>query len=98
MCEVEVFHPTADDIVLFATYLSESRSAATINVYLAGVRHHLLSHGKPTEQLRSARLTAVLRGIERGSVQPRQVRRALTLEDMAKFRVYLARSNFGEFD
>ena len=95
---VDSLHPSAEDMVLFATDLSESKSMATINVYLAAVRHFLLCQGKPTQQLRSARLTAVLRGIERSSVHPKQVRRAMTLEDMVQLRRYLARSNFSDLD
>ena len=57
--------PSAEDIVLFAADLGKSRSVASVRVYLAAVRYHLLCKGMPVEHLRSARLTAVLKGLER---------------------------------
>ena len=96
--DIDCMQPSSNDITLFATHLSHSKSLSTINVYLASVRYFLLCNDRPTEHLRSVRLSAVLRGIERTQAVAPQRRVALTVEDLKKFRQYLNRSNYNQAD
>ena len=69
-CEIHSFppfFPTAEHITSFASelFVTKRLSLSTIRVYLAAVRSHLLCNGAPIASLKSARLIAVLHGIER---------------------------------
>ena len=65
--------PSKEDIVLFATELSRTRCVATVRVYLSAVRYYLLCKRVPVTCMQSVRLSAVLKGLERGRVpQPRR--------------------------
>ncbi|XP_065188871.1 uncharacterized protein LOC135819567 [Sycon ciliatum] len=94
-------HPGNEDIVRFITSLSQTVSAATIKVYLAATRYYLLSHGSSTEGLRSQRLTAVLKGVERKQFDTRQAaplsqasrqRPAVSTSDMLRLKEHLSTS------
>ena len=74
--------PSAEDIILFATYLGHSRSVSTVKVYLAAVRHHLMSQAASIDCLHSTRLAAVLRGMERSQRPAMSSRRGITTANL----------------
>ena len=90
--------PSAEDIILFATYLGHSRSVSTVKVYLAAVRHHLMSQAASIDCLHSTRLAAVLRGMERSQRPAMSSRRGITTADLQILHQYLTRSNYSAED
>ena len=100
--------PTVEDILLFATDLARSRSAATIRVYMAAVRHHLLLNGRCLKPFGSPQLTAVIRGVERHqrtiaavnmqANRTRPQRQPVGDTDLRTVRSYLLRTNYCEAD
>ena len=92
--------PTTENMVSFTTslFVVRSLSLSLIRVYLAAVRYHLLCNGAAVDVLKSARLTAVLHGIERRQPPSALARRELSVDDLIHFRRYLQRSNYAYVD
>ena len=90
--------PSAEDIVLYATYLGHSRSISTVKVYLAAVRHHLMSHAAPTDCMHSTRLAAVLRRIGRNKRPVESPKGRITMADLRVLHQYVTRSNYSAQD
>ena len=95
---VPLLSPSEEDVICFATLLSHSKSLSTIRVYLSAVRHFLLCENKPITSLHSARLAAVLRGIERRQPSATVKRREIKLEELGKIQQYLVHSNYSDQD
>ena len=64
---IPLLSPTLQHIGVFFAALMGSRSLSTIRVYLSAIRYFLLCSGASVSCLRSERLTAMLRGVERMS-------------------------------
>ena len=91
--------PTPADLEMFVAHLSVGRMATTVRVYLSAVRHYLLCNNGPVELLRSARLAAMVKGLDRTSKPPRStLRKAVTLQDLAIISKFLSASNYGNHD
>ena len=91
--------PTQPDLEVFVAHLSVGRAASTVQVYLSAVRHYLLCNSGPVELLRSIRIRAMVKGIERAPNPHRAAQReAITLQDLAKVSQFLATSNYCNHD